>query len=183
MMTGADRYPIKRLLFACRARLWPWLSSAVGWLAVLYISATMLIKYDTNTTDISGAIFVVVAVLAGLAFAYAAVLPDAGQDRGDVIYAGERLFQGAMIFLGASLLKYGTIVIPTQLAAFSGWTNVQFTSGGFLEFLVLGLQVMLFLIFVSGLLVAQLGYTILGRVVVLRTSQRKAAAGYLPSAK
>jgi len=172
MKTNVDRHPIKRLLLICKARLRLWLLSVLGWLFVLYISATMLLKYDTDTTDISGAIFVVVAILAGLAFTYAGVLPDDGRDRADVIYAGERLCQGAMIVLAASLLKYGTIVIPTQFAALSTWIDAHPGGGRELDPLVLVLQVTQFLIFVSGVYVAQLGYKTLGRVVALRTSRK-----------
>jgi len=182
MGTGVDRDSIKQVLSKCQSRLWPWLSSVLGWLVVLYVSATMLIEYDTDTTDISGAVFVAVAILAGLAFTYAGVLPDDGRDRADVIYAGERLCQAALIFLSTSLLKYGTIVIPKQLAALAARTDSRFAQSGDLDLLVLLLQVVLFLIFVNGLLVAQLGYRILGRVVALRMSRRQTPGGYFPPA-
>jgi hypothetical protein len=171
---------IKRFLSNCQSRLMPWLSSAMGWLFVIYLSATMLIKYDTETTNISGAVFVVLSVIAGLAFTYAGVLPDRSRDRTDVIYAGEHLFQGSMIFLATSLLKHGTIVIPTQVAALSTWPAVHFEDKIDIGPLVFLLQITLFLIFVSGLLVAQLGYKILGQVVIRRLSQGKRGGGYFP---
>jgi hypothetical protein len=126
--------------------VWPKLSSLLGWMVVLYLSATMLFKYDKDTTDVSGTAFVAVAVLAGLAFTYAGVLSDTGRDRDDVLYAGERLCQGAMLFLVASLLKYGTIVIPVQLAALPIVTDATSPSRSNLKFLVTLLQIFLFLV-------------------------------------
>jgi hypothetical protein len=171
-----SKHPIKR--FFRQVRLRSWLSSILGWVFVLYVSATMLINYDMDTIDISGAVFVALSVLAGLAFTYAGVLPNGSQDRADIIYSGERLCQGAMIFLAASLLKHGTIVIPVQVAALSTWTEAHFSDRIELGPLVLFIQIMLFLVFVSGLLVAQLGYKTLGRVMVLRISRRNPAGGY-----
>lgn len=182
MMTAADKHPIKRLLSNCQVRLWSWLSPVLGWLTILYVSATMLINYDTETTNISGAVFVAVAGLAGLAFMYAGALPDDDRDRVEVLYAGERFCQGAMIFLFASLLKYGTIVIPTQIATLPTWTKLPFlvVNKVGIDILVIFLQFILFMFFVNGLLVARMGYEILGRVVMLRTSRRQTADGYFP---
>lgn len=182
MSTGADRFSTKRLVAILRGRVWPWLTSALGWLVVLYVSATMLIKYDTDTTDISAAVFVAVAVLAGLAFTYAGVLPE-GRERVDVIYAGESLSQACLVFLVASLLKHGTIVLPTQLAALSSRANERFLAEGGSDLVVLILQIVLFGVFVSGLLLAQLGYKILSRVLVSRTMDRQRLGGYFPPAE
>ena len=174
------RHSIERLLSSWQAILWPKLSSVLGWIVVLYLSATMLLRYDKDTTDVSGTAFVAVAVLAGLAFTYAGVLSETGRDRGDIIYAGERLCQGAMLFLVASLLKYGTIVIPVQVAALPIVTNATSAGQSNLKWLVTLLQIFLFLVFMNGLLASQLGYTILGRVVMRRMSRRGKQDVYFP---
>ncbi len=178
--TIPSRHSIKNFLCIVQSRLWPWLATAPGWLFVFYLSATMLIKYDTDTTNISGAVFVALSILAGLAFTYAGVLPNESQDRAKVIYAGERVCQGALIFMGASLLKYGIVVMPTQITAISIWSKVPIADGIHLGPLMLFLRISLFVMFVSGILVAQLGYTIFGRVVVQRTSRFRMAVGYFP---
>jgi hypothetical protein len=157
----------------------------LGWLFVIYLSATMLVNYDTDTTDISGAVFVALSVMAGLAFTYAGALLGNGRERADILYAGERLCQGAMTFLAASLLKHGTIVIPAQIAAVSTWVEGRVGIKGIelgppILLLVLTLQIVLFFVFVSGLLVAQLGYQVLGRVVMQRVSRRQLPGGYFP---
>jgi hypothetical protein len=135
----------------------------------LYLSATMLFNYDKDTTDVSGAAFVAVAILAALAFTYAGVLPQSDPDRNEVVYAGERLSQGAMIFLLASLLKYGTFVLPVQLAALPASAD---TGPMFPIELVRFLQVFLFLVFTFGLVFSQLGYAILGQVLTRQVSRR-----------
>lgn len=178
MRSGADRHTLRRIFDTYQA----WISAALGWLAVLYISATMLINFDGDTRDVSGAVFVVVAILAGLAFAYAGILRDGDQDRADVTNAGERLCQAAMIFIGALLLKYGTMLIPTQAAAVAAFIGARPFPASDVDFLVLGLRIIQFVIFVSGHLVAQLGYTILGRTLVLRIS-RRSSGGFFPPAK
>jgi len=148
------------------------LSTTLGWIAVIYLSVTMLFQFDQDTTDVSGAAFVVASILAGLAFTYAGVLPDGDKDRDDVTHSGERLCQGALLFLMGSLLKYGTMALPAQLAALPLMAHANPESRSSVEFLVLMLQVFLFLVFMGAILVSQLGYTILGRVLTRRMSRR-----------
>jgi hypothetical protein len=152
----------------CRNSVGPKISPAMGWIIVIYLAATMLFQYDKDTSDISGAAFVVASILAGLAFTYGGVISDSNDDKNDVIYGGERLLQGALLFLAASLLKYGTIAIPAQLVRLA-LVSQPVPS---LEIFVLGLQAILFLVFLNALLVSQVGYTILGRVAMKRMARR-----------
>lgn len=164
-MLGVDR-----LRSFWRTTLGPKLFSAAGWMVVVYLSATMLLQYDKDTTDVSGAAFVIASILAALAFTYAGVVSDGDKD--DATYAGERLSQGAMFFLMSSLLKYGTITIPRQLLALLPMTHATPGGKSALQLLVLLLQAFLFLVFMSGILVSQLGYKVLGRVLMRRMSLR-----------
>lgn len=56
----------------------------------------MLLHFETETTEVAGAVFVTLSIVAALAFTYAGVLPSDSEDRSKVIYAGERMFQGTM---------------------------------------------------------------------------------------
>lgn len=146
----------------------------------LYLSATMLFNYDKDTTDVSGAAFVAVGLLAALAFTYAGVLPQSDADRNEVVYAGERLSQGAMTFLLASLLKYGTFVVPPELAALPAWAHIN---PQLAIDVVKFLQAFLFLVFTLGLVFSQLGYAIFGQVLTRQMARRSDQRLFPPSTK
>jgi|SRR6185295_5169519 len=170
------RNAIMRQFSSWRVSLQSKATSVIGWLLFLYLSATMLFQYDTDTTDVSGTAFVAVSILAGLAFTYAGVLEQSDPDRDDIVYASERLCQGAMVLLAASLLKQATLVVPAQLSSLPMRPTDLYL---FVKFL----QSCLFIVFTFGFVASRLGYDILGNVLMRRMSRRPDQRMFPPHSK
>jgi hypothetical protein len=72
--------------------------------------ATVVLRdYAKDTTTISNAAFVVVAALATLSFGCARAIADQDADRERFLFAGECMFEGAVLLMVASFLKYAIL--------------------------------------------------------------------------
>src|SRR5207245_6509482 len=82
------------------------ISLLLSFLGIYFVVTSMFLDPKKDTTSLSNSAFLILGLLANLAFSYARTM-DAGQPgRKKAIKAGEDFFLAAVIFAVASLLKY-----------------------------------------------------------------------------
>ena len=84
-------------------------------IVLLYLTAAMLLDPRKEILYIPSAALAVALAMAGVAFSYARTFRDDDTVRVEVTYAGEKFVHAGMLFLLASLLKYGAIDLPGHL--------------------------------------------------------------------
>src|SRR5207237_6988814 len=103
--------------------------------------------------------------LAAVSFSYARTLKDGCAVRDELVFAGERLVHGAMLFLGASILRHASNDFPRYadclfaMGRTEGKQPPDLTLSGQNLF---GLMIafVAFVIFLAGLVYAQMGMAI-----------------------
>ena len=124
----------------------------------------MIFNYREDSTNVTNAGFAIVASLAAISFSFARVLEDA-HDRDRIVFAGERLLQGAILILVASILKYFVFLI-LKSSYFANSSAVE---------TALSLTIGLFaaLIFSNGILFAHTGLKVLNDFLLTRLTRYK----------
>jgi hypothetical protein len=124
----------------------------------------ILVRFKEDTTPITNVAFAFTATLAALSFSFARVIEtDALRDR--VMYAGERLLHGALLFLVASILRY-FVFLFYKIPSFPGLTIIEFVLS--LAFGLIGGS-----IFFLGVIFAHAGLRILNDLLLSRVNRHK----------
>lgn len=82
-------------------------SVVIVWFVGLYFVISLLTDYDKDTTSITNGAFALIATLAALTFSYARTIDKDDHAKDRLIFVGERFFHSCILFLTASILKYG----------------------------------------------------------------------------
>ncbi len=136
----------------------------------------------------ASAAFAVALSLASVTFSYARTLKDGSAVRDELIFAGERLVSGAVMFLVASILKYASNDIPRYVNTLLD--ALPRPEGGRPDATLFGqnglgliIAVVAFFLFLLGLIYAQMGITILVATASHRAKRRPDHEEYFASAK
>jgi hypothetical protein len=82
------------------------------WVVLVILAVAMLFDPDRDTLGVASAAFAVALALAAVTFSYARTLQDGSAVRDELVFAGERLVTGAVLFMLASILKHASMDIP-----------------------------------------------------------------------
>src|ERR1700733_8854120 len=92
------------------------LGSIIGriapWVGVVGLAIAMLFDPGMDTVGVASASFAIALGLASVTFSYARTLKDGSSVREELVFAGERLVSGAVLFLVASILKHASNDVP-----------------------------------------------------------------------
>ena len=92
-------------------------AKTVPWVVFVCLAAAMLFDPGRNTLSVASSVFAVTLALASVTFSYARTMKDASAVRDEVIFAGERMVSGAVLFLVASIVKYASNDVPRYVDA------------------------------------------------------------------
>jgi hypothetical protein len=95
----------------------PTFTRIVLWLIFLLLALAMLFDQAHDTEQTSNAAFVVTLAIASVAFSYGRTQPEKSVIRAEIIFAGESLVGGAIMFLQASILKHTSLDAPRHLSS------------------------------------------------------------------
>ncbi len=109
-----------------------------GILLVIDVVGSIASREPPRTFAIAEAAFLSLAVLSGLCFGYASLLPEASDKRVSLVEAGERLFASIIPVVMAAALEFVLRLYIEQ--PFMGWTWTSFAS----LWLLIGLGTALF---------------------------------------
>jgi hypothetical protein len=93
------------------------------------LAAAMLFDPGHNPLGVAGASFAVTLALGSVAFSYARTLKDGSAHRAEVVFGGERLVCGAVLFLIASIMKYASNDIPRYVSVVQAWLQAWLQPG------------------------------------------------------
>jgi len=174
---------ITRILGSTRsfvAKLLPW---------AVFVCLALAILFDPGraTLGVASAAFAVALSLASVTFSYARTLKDGSAVRDELVFAGERLVNGAVMFLIASILKYASNDIPryanTLLDALPPDGKRPDTTLFGDNVLGLIIAIVAFFLFLNGLIYAQMGIGILVATASHRAKRRPDHEEYFVSGK
>ena len=158
------------------------------WVIFVCLAVAMLFDPGRDTLGVAGAAFAVALALAAVSFSYARTLKDDSAVRDELVFAGERLVTGAVLFLVASILKYASNDIPRYLNIL--FDMVPRLEGGRPDVTLFGqnlfglmLAVPAFSFFLGGLIYAQMGMAILVGTASHRAKRRPGHEDYFASSK
>jgi Na+-transporting methylmalonyl-CoA/oxaloacetate decarboxylase gamma subunit len=161
-------------------------AKVMPWVVFVCLAVAMLFDPGRDTLGVASAAFAVALSLASVTFSYARTLKDGSAVRDELVFAGERLVSGAVMFLIASILKYASNDIPryanTLLDALprpDGGRPDAFGQNA----LGLPMAVVAFFLFLLGLIYAQMGITILVASASHRAKRRPDHEEYFASGK
>jgi hypothetical protein len=150
----------------------------IPWVVFTCLAVAMLFDPTRNTLGVASSAFAVALALAAVTFSYARTLKDGSAVRDELVFAGERLVAGAVMFLVASILKYAANDIPRYADALfqavprpDGQAAPDLTLFG-QNIFGLFLSLFAFLNFLFGLILAQMGMMILSNVAAHRAKRR-----------
>ena len=87
-------------------------AKVMPWVVFVCLTVAMLFDPGRDTLGVASAAFAVALALASVTFSYARTLKDGSAVRDELVFAGERLVSGAILFLVASILKHASNDIP-----------------------------------------------------------------------
>jgi hypothetical protein len=149
----------------------PKFTRVVLWLIFLLLALAMLFDQVRDTKQTSNAAFAVTLALASVAFSYGRTQPEKSPIRAEIIFAGESLVGGAIMFLLASLLRYSSLDAPRHLSALLEWLpempNMKLHAA-MMDGVNLLFASVAFLFFLIGLIHAQRGVLMLSGIAVHR---------------
>ena len=163
-------------------------AKVMPWVVFVCLAVAMLFDPGRDTLGVASAAFAVALALAGVIFSYARTLKDGSAVRDELVFAGERLVSGAVLFLVASILKHASNDIPR-------YANILFDlvrrpEGGRPDVTLFGqdlfglmLAVTAFCCFLVGLIYAQMGMAILVGIASHRGKRRPGHEDYFASGK
>lgn len=163
-------------------------AKVMPWVVFVCLALAMLFDPGRDTLGVASAAFAVALSLASVTFSYARTLKDGSAVRDELVFAGERLVSGAVMFLVASILKYASDDIPryanTLIDALPqpdrGSLDVTLFGQ---DILGLVMSVVAFFLVLLGLVYAQMGITILVATASHRAKRRPDHDEYFASGK
>lgn len=167
-----------------KAAIERWAERLMPWVFFVCLAAAML--FDPAKVGVPGASFAASLALASVTFSYARTLKDGSAIRDEVVFAGERFIGAAMMFLAASILKYAASDIPRYGAfLFDALPNRNAAAdpAPFLLGVNIVISLAAFVVFLVGLLFAQMGFTIVVAVARERASRRPDHMDFFPAPK
>src|SRR5688572_8349605 len=84
----------------------------VPWVVFVGLAFAMLFDPGRDTVGVASASFAAALALAAVTFSYARTLKEGTAVRDELVFAGERLLSGAVLFLVASILKHASNDVP-----------------------------------------------------------------------
>jgi hypothetical protein len=163
-------------------------AKVMPWVVFLCLAVAMLFDSGRETLGVASAAFAVALSLASVTFSYARTLKDGSAVREELIFAGERLVSGAVMFLFASILKYACNDIPRY--ANTLLDALPRPDGGRPDATLFGqnglgliIAIVAFFLFLLGLIYAQMGITILVATASHRAKRRPDHEEYFASDK
>jgi hypothetical protein len=149
-------------------------------LLIAYVVADILFSPDKDSVQLSGAVFAVAALLAGLAFTYAGVLKEGSSERNRVICGGEYLVESTGLFLTATLLNYASVTIPDHyIRLFHGGRPPSPDDATFKLTMTWGVDLIAFFISFLGIVSFLKGFVWCGSVVAQRERHWPGREGFL----
>jgi hypothetical protein len=163
-------------------------AKVMPWVVFVCLAVAMLFDPGRDTLGVASAAFAVALSLASVTFSYARTLKDGSAVRDELVFAGERLVSGAVMFLIASILKYASNDIPRY--ANTLLDALPRPDGGRPDATLFGqnglgliIAVVAFFLFLLGLIYAQMGITILVATASHRAKRRPDHEEYFASGK
>jgi hypothetical protein len=158
------------------------------WVVFVGLAVAMLFDPAMDTVSVASASFAVALALAGVTFSYARTLKDGSSVRDELVFAGERLVSGAVLFLVASILKHASNDVPRYAnVLFQAVSRADrpppdvtiFGLNGFGLIIAVGA----FTFFLFGLIYAQMGMVILVSTASFLSKRRPGYYHYFLSGK
>jgi hypothetical protein len=146
-------------------------------IAFICLAAAMLFDPGRDTLQISSAAFVTTLALASVTFSYARSLKEGSAIRDELIFAGEKLVIAAVVFLFASILKHASNDIPKymnisiELLKTPKEQLLDMTLFGH-HIIEIMISMIAFIVFLVGLLNAQIGIFIVTNIASHRMIRR-----------
>lgn len=154
----------------------------IPWVAFVCLALAMLFDPSRDTLGVASAAFAVALSLASVTFSYARTLKDGSAVRDELVFAGERLVSGAIMFLIASIMKYASNDIPRYVNTLLD--ALPRPDGGRPDATLYGFfAVVAFSFFLLGLIYAQMGISILFATANHRAKRRPDHEEYFASGK
>jgi hypothetical protein len=144
------------------------------WVAFVCFAAAMLFDPARDTLGVASAAFAVTLALAAVTFSYARTLKDGSMLREELIFAGERMVGGAVLFLVASILKHASNDVPRYVNNLFNALGLQPPDVTFFGQDPIGFIIAFaaFMIFLVGLVYAQMGIVMMLGVAGYRAKRR-----------
>jgi hypothetical protein len=174
----------------CLVRVQSFVAGVAPWVLFVGLAGAMLFDPARDTLSVASTSFAAALALAAVSFSYARTLQEESQVRDELVFAGERLVGGAVSFLIASILRYAANDVPryTDILfravphAPSDPPPADVTLWGLNIFgLMFGFAAFMF--FLYGLILAQMGTTILASTASHRAKRRDDPDNYFVSGK
>jgi hypothetical protein len=163
-------------------------AKVMPWVVFVCLAVAMLFDPGRDTLGVASAAFAVALSLASVTFSYARTVKDGSAVRDELVFAGERLVSGAVMFLIASILKYASNDIPRYVNTLLD--ALPRPDGGRPDATLFGqnglgliIAVVAFFLFLLGLIYAQMGITILVATTSHRAKRRPDHEEYFASGK
>lgn len=134
------------------------------WVVFVGLAIAMLFDPGRDSLGVAGASFAVAIALAAVSFSYARTLKEGSAVRDELVFAGERLVSGAVLFVVASILQYASNDVPRYAdALFKAVPQADEPHVIIFDRNVFGLMfgVVALMYFLLGLICAQMGMVIL----------------------
>jgi len=159
------------------------------WVVFVGLALAMLFDPGRETLGVASAAFAASLALAAVAFSYARTLKEGSAVRDELVFAGERLVCGAILFLVASVLRYAANDVPRyadflfRLVPRDAAPTPDVTIFGVNPFGLMIASVAL-MFFLLGLIYAQMGMGILAATAAShRAGRRPGSEDYFASGK
>jgi hypothetical protein len=160
------------------------------WVIFVCLAVAMLFDPGRDTLGVASAAFAVTVALASVTFSYARTLEEGSQVRDELVFAGEQLVRGAVLFLVATILRHAANDVPRYSdTLFQAVPRAEgappppdVTIFGLNSFgVVIGF--LAFIFFLSGLIYAQMGMSILSVTATYRARRRPGHEDYFAPGK
>jgi hypothetical protein len=162
-------------------------AKTVPWVVFVCLAAAMLFDPGRNTLSVASSVFAVTLALASVTFSYARTMKDGSAVRDEVIFAGERMVSGAVLFLVASIVKYASNDVPRYVDALFHALPLPKPPPGITFFGQDPIGILIafaaFIFFLVGLIYTQMGILLLLWIVGQRAKRRPGHDEFFPSNK
>jgi hypothetical protein len=165
-------------------------SRVAPWVVFVGLALAMLFDPGRDTLGVASASFAAALALAAVTFSYARTLKEGSQVRDELVFAGERLVSGAVLFLVAAILRhaandvprYADVLFQAVPRAAGDPPPPDVTIFGLNGFsLMIGFVAFMFFLF--GLIYTQMGTVILVSTASHRAKRRPGHEDYFDSGK
>lgn len=141
-----------------------------GYFAVIKIA----FSYDENALKITLSGFAIIATFSALSFSYARVI-ESEKLKDRLMFAGERFLHGGIFVITSSLIKYLSYqIIEYEFQYLKNFSEpIQFIFAGTESVVFFLLNVLIGVIFLTGILFSHTGLKVLNDLLLLRFTRRK----------